>query len=124
MFHNAMRAVITGKRGRSDENERDQHPRPERLHDNQQELPDAERERRADEPDEDGAEPTRARVISPQTEADAGENGNTNTASVNSSQQKKPMAAMDRIMPRMIMVAPSESNALTVAPSTTTTARR
>ena len=60
MFHNAMRGVITGKRGRSDENERDQHPRPERLHDNQQELPDAERERRADEPDEDGAEPARA----------------------------------------------------------------
>lgn len=49
--------------------------------------------------------------------------GSAKTASVNSSQQSRPVAASDASIARMIMVVASVGTSLTVAPSTTTTAR-
>ena len=54
-----------------DEDEREHHPRPEQLHDKKQELTDTERERRADQADNDGAKPACAGVVGSKCGADA-----------------------------------------------------
>lgn len=65
VFYDAMSGAIASNCGRCNEDERDQHSRPKRPHNDQQELLDAERECRADKTDNDGAEPTSAGVIGP-----------------------------------------------------------
>jgi hypothetical protein len=85
-----MRRVIAGDRGWCDECGRDEDARPERPNGTEQELADAEGQ-----PGGNGANDNRA------------EPAGAKTASVNSSQQSAPIAAMLRRMPMKIMMVVS-----------------
>ena len=72
-----------------------------------------------EEANDDRADETDINLIDPNGHAD--ENGNAETASVNSAQQQVPSPATLRRMPMMIKVADPATSVARVTPSTTTT---
>jgi hypothetical protein len=120
VLHDAMRGVIAGDGGGCDEGECDQ-AEPRAGGRSRAEPARGRASALRQQCRRGGAEPAR-RCDRPRAGGDAGEEGSAKTASVNSSQQKKPMAAIEKMMPRKIMVVYSERTSED-APSTTTTAR-
>lgn len=98
-----MGGVIAGERGGCDEDHRDREAQPERSHEGEHELADAERQRGGDKADDDPAGPACAGLITPSASGRAGEDWQRNTASVNRSQQSAPIAAMLARMPMKII---------------------
>ncbi len=118
------RVIARDRRGR-DEGKRNGDAQPERPQDGEEQLADAENQPGRNQADRYAARPAGAGVIGPYAGGDAREGRKrVERASVNSSQQRTPMAAMLKMMPRKIMVVVSVRKGLTVAPSTTTTAQR
>ena len=73
VLHDPMGGVIAGERGGCDEDYRDREAQPERSHEGEHELADAERQRGGDKADDDPAGPACAGLISPSASGRAGE---------------------------------------------------
>ena len=98
-----MGGVIAGERGGCDEDHRDREAQPERSHEGEHELADAERQRGGDKADDDPAGPACAGLISPSASGRAGEDWQRKYGECEQKPAKRAIAAMLARMPMKII---------------------